>query len=154
MLVRHWLSILKKWGITRPFLICPTKTCTSNDIFSNLKTLDSKNDVCDNENRCKVSLHKNVKEVKKKNWKQFEDAWDMPRCINKLSTQVYHQHWKSVIFWRAGRMKSHLHSKKPSHVVIVDDCQGSDMCTLSKKDFMNHVTIMRRPIPSTICYPM
>ena len=49
--------------ITRAFLICLTKT--SNDIFKNLKTLDSKNDVCDNENRCKVSLHNIVKEVKK-----------------------------------------------------------------------------------------
>ena len=57
--------------ITRTFLICPTKT--SNDIFKNLKTLDEKNDVCDHENRCKVSLHNIVTEGKK-DWKQFEDA--------------------------------------------------------------------------------
>ena len=62
----------KKMGyITRTFLICPTKT--SIDIFKNLKTLDSKNDVCDNENRCKVSLHNIVNEVKK-DWKQYEEA--------------------------------------------------------------------------------
>ena len=57
--------------ITKTFLICPTKT--SNDIFKNLKTLDSKNDVCDNENRFKVSLHNIVNEVKK-DWKQYEEA--------------------------------------------------------------------------------
>ena len=56
--------------ITRTFLICPTKT--SNDIFKNLKTLDEKKDVCDHENRCKVSLHNIAAEVK--DWKQFEDA--------------------------------------------------------------------------------
>ena len=71
MLVWLWSNILRKWGITRTFLICPTKT--SNDIFKNLKTLDEKKDVCDNENRCKVSLQNIIQEVKK-DWKQFEDA--------------------------------------------------------------------------------
>ena len=53
-----------------------------NDIFKNLKTLDSKNDVCDNENRCKVSLHNIVNEVKK-DWKQYEEALRYGRVYKK-----------------------------------------------------------------------
>ena len=67
--------------ITRTFLICPTKT--SNDIFKNLKTLDEKKDVCDNENRCKVSLKNIIQEVKK-DWKQFEDALKYAKVCKKM----------------------------------------------------------------------
>ncbi len=44
--------------------------------------------------------------------------------------------------------------KKPSHMVIVDDCQGTDMYSLARRDLMNHVTIKHRHIPITICYLM
>ena len=36
--------------------------------------------------------------------------------------------------------------KKPSHMVIVDDCQDTDMYTMARRDLMNHVI--------TICYLM
>ena len=53
-MVKHF----EKMGyITRTFLICPTKT--SNDIFKNLKTLDKKIDVCDNED-ANMWLHKRI----------------------------------------------------------------------------------------------
>ena len=39
-------------------------------------------------------------------------------------------------------------------MVIVDDCQGTDMYTMARKDLMNHVTIKHRHIPITICYLM
>ena len=31
--------------------------------------------------------------------------------------------------------------RKPFHMVIVDDCQGTDMYSLARRDLMNHVTI-------------
>ena len=39
-------------------------------------------------------------------------------------------------------------------MVIVDDCQGTDMYTMARRDFMNHITIRHRHIPITICYLM
>ena len=44
--------------------------------------------------------------------------------------------------------------KKPSHMVIVDDCQGTDMYSLARRDLMNDVTIKHRHIPITICHLM
>ena len=48
--------------IKRTFLICPTKM--SNDVFKNLKTLDQKKDVCDNEHMCKLALQNIMTAVK------------------------------------------------------------------------------------------
>ena len=76
-MVKHF----EKMGhITRTFLICPTKT--SNDIFKNLKTLDEKKHVCYHENRCKVSLHNIIHELKK-DWKQFDDALKYAKVYKK-----------------------------------------------------------------------
>ena len=61
-----------------------------------LKTLDEKKDVCDHENRCKVSLHNIVLEVKK-DWKQFEDALKQAKVYKKISVQA---DWRRIIFWR------------------------------------------------------
>ena len=41
---------------------------------------------------------------------------------------------------------------RPSHLLIVDDCQGTDMHTMARRDLMNHMTIKHRHIPLTICY--
>ena len=45
--------------------------------------MDEKNDVCDHENRCKVSLHNIVTEVTK-DWKQFEDALKYAKVYTKI----------------------------------------------------------------------
>ena len=44
--------------------------------------------------------------------------------------------------------------RKPSHMVIGDDCQGTDMYSLARRDLMKHVTIKQRHIRITICYLM
>ena len=41
---------------------------------------------------------------------------------------------------------------RPSHLLIVDDCQGTDMNTMARRDLMNDMTIKHRHIPLTICY--
>ena len=41
---------------------------------------------------------------------------------------------------------------RPSHMLIVDDCQGTDMYTMCRRDLMNHMTIKHRHIPLTTCY--
>ena len=56
----------------------------SNDIFKNLKTLDQKKDVCDNENRCKLSLNNIVKAVKT-DWKKYEADLKYQQVYNKIA---------------------------------------------------------------------
>ena len=62
--------------ITRTFLICPTKQ--SNDIYENLKTLDEKKDVCDDENKCKHALSNILTEVKRE-WNNFSKERPLER---------------------------------------------------------------------------
>ena len=133
--------------ITRTFLICPTKT--SNDIFKNLKTLDEKNDVCDHQNRCKVSLHNIVTEVKK-DWKQFEDALKYAKVYKKIVHTGTAPTLEENYILESRNFEIPPPLKKPSHLVIVDDCQGTDMYTMARRDLiiMNHVTSKHRHIPS------
>ena len=56
--------------------------------------MDTKNDVCDNEKRCKVSLHNIVDEVKK-DWKQFEDALKYAQVYKKIVNNLLR---KSSVF--------------------------------------------------------
>ena len=151
MLVWLWSNILRKWGITRTFLICPTKT--SNDIFKNLKTLDEKIDVCDNENRCKVSLQNIIQEVKK-DWKQFEDALKYAKVYKKIMNTGTPPTLEESYILESRNNEIPPPLRKPSHMVIVDDCQGTDMYSLARRDLMNHVTIKHRHIPITVCYLM
>ena len=147
-MVKHF----EKMGyITRTFLICPTKT--SNDIFKNLKTLDEKKDVCDNENRCKVSLHNIIQEVKK-DWKQFEDALKYAKVYKKIMNTGTPPTLEESYILESRNNEIPPPLRKPSHMVIVDDCQGTDMYSLARRDLMNHVTIKHRHIPITICYLM
>ena len=147
-MVKHF----EKMGyITRTFLICPTKT--SNYIFKNLKTLDEKIDVCDNENRCKVSLQNIIQEVKK-DWKQFEDALKYAKVYKKIMNTGTPPTLEESYILESRNNKIPPSLRKPSHMVIVDDCQGTDMYSLARRDLMNHVTIKHRHIPITICYLM
>ena len=81
MHVLLWLYILrKKQYITRTFLICPTKQ--SNDIFRNLKTLNDKVYVCDDETKLKHSFN-NVLTVINNKWHQYEKEQEYKRVHMK-----------------------------------------------------------------------
>lgn len=139
----------KRGYITRTFLICPTKM--SNDVFRNLKTLDEKNDVCDNENRCKLSLHNVVTEVKKE-WKKYEEDRKYLKIYNKTIGSHIPPSLEESYILDSRNSCLPVKLQKPKHMLIVDDCQGTDMYSLARRDLMNHVTIKHRHIPMTICY--
>ena len=64
-LMRHFE---KKRYITRTFLLCPT--CESNDLYSNLKTLQKK-DCYDDDNTFHASLH-TILDQMKRDWHEYE----------------------------------------------------------------------------------
>ena len=136
--------------INRTFLICPTKQ--SKDIFSNLKTLDHKKDVCDDVNKCKLSLENVLKEIKK-DWKRYEEdllylkiyvAWMQgPKASVPYSYQM-------ILESRNFEMPKK--PVRPSHMLICDDCQGTNMYTNARCDLMNHIAIKSRHIPITVAF--
>ena len=41
---------------------------------------------------------------------------------------------------------------KPSHMLIMDDCQGTNLYGIGRTDLMSHISIKHRPLPLTICF--
>ena len=144
-LVKHFES---KNYINRTFLISPTYG--SNDIFSNLKTL-RKTDVCEDEDMFELALV----DVKKR----IEDDWGKYRK-EKEYTELYTKAQKgyhnltlsevSQLDNEGGRLPQRI--EKPSHLLIVDDCQGTAMYSNYRRNTMNHMLIKHRHIPVTICF--
>jgi hypothetical protein len=135
--------------ITRTFLICPTKQ--SNDIFSNLKTLDHTKDVCDDVHKCKLALDNVVKQIKE-DWEKYEEDVDYIKVFMK---------WLKgpasigLVEERKLAAKNYAIPNKPvrpSHMLICDDCQGTNMYSNARNDLMNHISIKSRHIPVTVAF--
>ena len=139
----------KKHYITRTFLICPTKA--SNDIFQNLKTLDEKKDVCDDSTKGHIALNNIMREVKK-DWDKYESDLLYQKVYNK-----YGKHHKPIPLKYAYVLESRNHAfptqpHRPSHLLIMDDCQGTNLYGMRRTDIVNHMSIKHRHIPLTICF--
>ena len=142
-LVRHFE--MKKY-ITRTFLLCPTRH--SNDLYSNLKTLGPR-DSFENENLFSVALHQILMDVKK-DWEQYKEEQHY-RKIHMRAQQskpltLREQH---LLTFRQGEPPRHV--LKPSHMLIVDDAQGTDLYSNARRDLLTHIVIKHRHIPITIC---
>ena len=79
--------------------------------------------------------------------------WNMPKCIKNCQHR-YTSHSGENYILESRNFEIPPPLKKPSHMVIVDDCQGPEMYTMAWRDLMNHVTIKHRHFPITICYLM
>ena len=108
--------------------------------------MEEKIDECDNENRCKVSLHNSIQEVKK-DWKQFDDALKYAKVYKKIMITGSPPTQEESYILESTNNEIPPSLRKPFHMVIVDHCQGTDMYSLARRDFMNHVTIKHIQIP-------
>ena len=135
---------------SRTFLISPT--CKSNSIYQNLTTL-TYNDICENDKFFQLFLQHIIVEVKK-DWKEFNDY--------KAYAKLYVRYRRGDPFLtlkemyeiekRGGTPPKPV--KRPAHMLIVDDAQGTDLYTTCRKDLMSHCTIKHRHIPISICFLM
>ena len=71
--------------ITRTFLTCPTKQ--SNNIFSNLNTLNEKKRCGDDENKCKHTLSNILTEVKRE-WNNYEQDVKYAKAYKKYVSKL------------------------------------------------------------------
>ena len=139
----------KKKYVTRTFLISPTYK--SQPIFHNLKTLEPK-DVCDNEHYFNAALHEIVNEVKS-DWKTFEDIVAYRNLYAKYKssphTLTFQEH--QVLEFKDYE-EPEPQPPRPSHCLIIDDCQGTHILANGRKSFLNHMVIKHRHIPMTMCF--
>jgi tRNA A37 threonylcarbamoyladenosine biosynthesis protein TsaE len=144
MLVRHFE---KKKYITRTFLLSPTRH--SNDLYSNLKTL-SDDDSYEDENHFSVALHHILSAIQK-DWEEYDQAQEYIRVYNKAQRdplQLTAQE-QMLIEYQQGNPPTPV--RKPSHMLIVDDAQGTSLYNNSRQDLLTHIVIKHRHIPVSIC---
>jgi thymidylate kinase len=142
-LVRHFE--VKKY-ITRTFLLCPTHQ--SNDIYSNLKTL-AKHDCCSDPDAFKIALQNIIAEVKQ-DWQKFLNEREYALAYRKwrFSPQSLTMKEQNMIEQRQEQPPERI--PKPSHLLLIDDAQGTDLYRNARKDLLSHIVIKHRHIPITI----
>ena len=142
-LMRHFE---KKHYITKTFLLCPTRH--SNDLYTNLKTLDEK-DCFEDENTFGVALHQILTTVQKE-WNDYNAELEYKKVFlkahrNHLALTLREQ---NTLQFRQGEPPKNV--QKPSHLLIVDDAQGTDLYSNARRDLLTHIVIKHRHIPITI----
>ena len=127
-------------------MLCPTRH--SNDLYSNLKTLGPR-DGFENENLFSVALHQILMDVKK-DWEEYKEEQHYRKIHMRAQTSkdltLREQH---LLAFRQGEPPHQL--LKPSHMLIVDDAQGTDLYSNARRDLLTHIVIKHRHIPITIC---
>ena len=107
--------------------------------------------MCDDEHKCKLALS-NIMKAVKKDWKRYDNDLLYLKIFKKIVGTGKPPTLKESYVLEHRNYAQPTLPQKPSHLVIVDDCQGTDMYSLARRDLMNHVTIKHRHIPITICY--
>ena len=107
----------KRHYITKTFLFCPTRH--SNDLYTNLKTLDEK-DCFQDENTFGLPLHQILTTVQKE-WDEYNTELEYKNVFlkahrNHLALTLHEQ---NTLQYRQGKPLKKL--QKPAHLLIVDD---------------------------------
>ena len=144
----------KKGYIQRTFLLCPTVGSTLGQeelgIFSNLKTLDKK-DVCTDIHHFDKALTQ-VEERIKADWTKYE------QYEKHREAHLKHKRGIPMTTEEAGILEQHSYLPpgypvpKKRHMLILDDCQGSNIYTTARRSQLNHLAIKHRHVPVTICF--
>ena len=142
-LMRHF----EKMGyITRTFLLCPTRQ--SNDLYSNLRTLDPR-DSYEDENKFQEDLKHVIDEVKK-DWRLYDECSEHWRIVHKAQMFPSRLTLKEQSFLESMGGQALRPCRKPSHMLIIDDAQGTGLYSNARQDVLTHMVIKHRHIPISI----
>jgi len=143
MFMRHFE--IKKY-VNRTFLISPTRH--SNDIYSNLKTL--KPEDCFTDDKTFQQALQHIMIVVADDWTKYRANKEYAKIYQKwVSTPHKLNIHEEMIIERMGGVRPQR-VVKPSHLLVIDDAQGTDMYSHSKKDALTHIIIKHRHIPITV----
>jgi len=138
--------------IQRTFLLCPnTDKDKDRDIFSsNLRTLDD-DDVCSDEMKFSTALQQVVERVRE-DWEKVEQQQNYDRAYVKFLAK------KPLTEKEEGLLISHNYTEPTAvvpikrHLLILDDCLGTDVYSQARASTLTHLSIRHRHIPITIMF--
>jgi hypothetical protein len=139
----------EKGYITRTFLISPTRE--SNTLFDNLSTLQ-KSDTCDKDEYGNLFL-KHVMDEVKNDWQEYETYKKYKKALRKQMED------KPLTIDEEYLLEEHEHRaptkvQRPGHMLLVDDCQGTNLFSSARRSLMTHMVIKHRHIPISIAFMM
>ena len=144
MMVRHFEQ---RGYVTRTFLLCPTRA--SNDVYSNLRTLHDR-DVCDDEDEFQAFLDNVLRQIQS-DWRSYEEHKVYASIYRKYQSDPESLSLKEMMVLEHQMFNPPRGCLRPSHVLIVDDAQGTEVFSNKRKDLLNHMVIKHRHIPLTLC---
>ena len=144
----------QKGYIQRTFLLCPTAGDNEKDqketIYANLKTLKVE-DICSNINQFEKALVQ-VQERVKVDWKVYEKYMDHKKA-HEDSKKGKKLENEQIALLQEHQYNPPSKVEKPKrHMLILDDCQGSNVYTVARAGMLNHLSIKHRHVPVTICF--
>jgi len=134
--------------ITRTFLISPT--LQSNLMFKNLKTLDDL-DCCESTENFELALNQILERVHE-DWEEYETE-EMYTTIYKKARKGKELTAKEEKVLEENDMREPEVLKKPAHLLIIDDMQGTELYKNgNKNDLLKSIGIRHRHIPLSIFF--
>ena len=126
--------------IIRTFLLCPTRS--SANLYTNLKTLKSTDSFID-EHQFQLALALFL------SMNTYRTNKNTSECI--VQRKVHRHSWlyKNKGCSNADGVVPELICK-PSHMLIMDDAQGTGLYTKPCRDLLSHIVIKHRHMPITI----
>jgi hypothetical protein len=88
----------------------------------------------------------------KKDWKEYEDY------VKHRDAHRKHEHGEVLENEEHALLEQHffqgpMRTVKPKrHMLILDDCQGSNVYTAARAGMLNHLAIKHRHVPLSICF--
>lgn len=138
--------------IQRTFLLCPTADDRDqkDTIYTNLKTL-KQNDVCTDIGDFEKALAQ-VEQRVKADWKQYEEFLKHQKAHTKYQNREALDVEEISVLEQFHFLPPSRVIKPKRHMLILDNCQGSNVYTTSRAGMLNHLAIKHRHIPLTICF--
>lgn len=142
----------KRGYIQRTFLLCPTagESDQKDTVYSNLKTLKD-DDVCTDIRTFEKALD-HVQLRVKKDWEAYEHYKEHLSAYKKWTEGKKLTMEEQMILENQYFLPPFKEVKPKRHMLILDDCQGTDVYTTSRAGALNHLAIKHRHIPITICF--
>ena len=112
---------------------------------------DDTKDVCNKANKATHSLENVLNEVKK-DWATYEADLLYKKVYKKYGRTDSPVPLKYDKILESRNYASPVEPKRPSHLLICDDLQGTSLYSNGRDNLMNHVAIKSRHIPLTVCY--
>jgi hypothetical protein len=94
----------------------------------------------------------NIKSKIEDDWKKYDEYIEYVKVYKKWVHDEYSLTIKEELIMERNDYEKPKEVERPSHLLIVDDAQGTNLYSNSRNHIMTHLSIKHRHVPLTICF--